>query len=129
MKMLNETNKIFNQNIPLSCTCVRVPVIRSHCLSVNIEFNKTVSYENIIKNLKEDNNLIVLPFDTEPTSLISSNQEKVYVGHIRADLSCDNAFNFFLSGDQVLRGASYNAFMILENLYNVYVKNKTNKKN
>ena len=120
MKMFNETNKIFDKDIPLSCTCVRVPVVRSHCLSVNIEFKNEINPIKMIKNLEKDNNLILLPFDNEPTSIISSNQEKVYVGHIRKDLSNDNAYNFFISGDQILRGASYNAFLILENLYELF---------
>jgi len=117
MKMLNETNKIFNTNIPISCTCIRVPVLRSHCLSVNIEFSSNVNPIELLINLEKDKNLIILPFNQEPTSIISSNQEKVYVGHIRKDNSNENTYNFFISGDQILRGASYNAFLILEHIY------------
>ena len=119
IKMLMKQIK-FLVKYSISCTCVRVPVVRSHCLSVNIEFKNEINPIKMIKNLEKDNNLILLPFDNEPTSIISSNQEKVYVGHIRKDLSNDNAYNFFISGDQILRGASYNAFLILENLYELF---------
>lgn len=117
LKMVNETSKIFNDIIPLSCTCIRVPVMRSHCLSVNIEFKNEVSYDDIIMLLKNDKEIIVVE-EGEPTSLSSTLSEKVYVGHIRKDFSQINTFNFFISGDQILRGASYNAFMILKNLDN-----------
>ena len=115
IKMVNETTKIFNHIIPLSCTCIRVPVMRSHCLSVNIEFKNDTTCDEIIKLLKNDKELVVVE-EGEPTSIDSSMNEKVYVGHIRKDFSQKNTFNFFISGDQILRGASYNAFMILKNL-------------
>lgn len=115
IKMVNETSKIFNRIIPLSCTCIRVPVMRSHCLSVNIEFKNDTTRDEIIKLLKNDKELIIVE-EGEPTSLSSTLNEKVFVGHIRKDFSQKNTFNFFISGDQILRGASYNAFMILKKL-------------
>lgn len=116
IKMILETNKIFNSKIKINCTCVRVPVKRSHCLSVSIEFFENQEKENILKLIDNDSNLVLMK-DKEPDSLISSNQEKVFVGHIRKDFYDDNIYHFYISGDQILRGASYNAFKIFDRIY------------
>lgn len=115
LKMILETNKIFDSKIKINCTCVRVPVVRSHCLSVSIEFFEDQPSYLIDDLIGYDDNLILMK-ENEPDSLISSNQEKVFVGHIRKDYYDSNIYHFFISGDQILRGASYNAFKILENI-------------
>lgn len=119
MKMVNEIQKIFNQKINITCTCIRVPVLRSHCESVNIEFEKLVSKKEIIEDIKKDEFLI---FDDKTDSLISSSKTHVFVGHIRKDFSQSNTYNFWISGDQILRGASFNAFKILEKLVSLYLE-------
>lgn len=120
-KLMNETSKIMGEKVNLTVTCIRVPVYQSHCLSVNIEFENEITYYDIVKNIKADENLVLLDRKSEnifPETLSSTNNEKVYVGHIRPDLSLpkNKGWNFWISGDQILRGASYNAFKILEKL-------------
>jgi aspartate-semialdehyde dehydrogenase len=120
-KLMNETSKIMGDKVNLTVTCIRVPVYQSHCLSVNIEFENEITYNNIIENILLDDNLVLLDNKNNnifPETLSSTNSEKVYVGHIRPDLSLpkNKGWNFWISGDQILRGASYNAFKILEKL-------------
>ena len=122
MKLINETKKILNNNdLKITATCIRVPTIRSHCESVNIQFKNPISYEEIIKLIEKDSNLVLLD-DKEnnifPDTIQSSNKNEVFVGHIRPDLSLPEniGWNFWISGDQILRGAAYNAVEIFKNL-------------
>lgn len=117
-KLINETKKIFNASFGISATCIRVPVLRSHCESVNIEFENKIPHEQIYSLLKKEKTLHVVddkPEHNFPTSVTSNNQNLVQVGHIRPDLSLDDGkgWNFWISGDQLLRGAAFNAFEIL----------------
>jgi aspartate-semialdehyde dehydrogenase len=119
-KLINETSKIFNTKINVSPTCIRVPVLRSHCESVNIEFENEIDYEtilNLIKNEKETLELLNNNHDF-PSSLSSNNKHLVQIGHIRQDFSLDKnkGWNFWISGDQLLRGAAYNAYLIMEKI-------------
>lgn len=121
-KLINETNKIFKTKMGISPTCVRVPVLRSHCSSVNIEFDKPISYDQLINLLNSvpDTLEIINNADTHkfPTSISSNNSHLVQVGHIRPDysLGTNKGWNFWISGDQLLRGAAYNAFMIMKGI-------------
>jgi aspartate-semialdehyde dehydrogenase len=126
-KLINETSKIMGEKVNLTVTCIRVPVYQSHCLSVNIEFENEITYNNIIENILLDENLVLMDNKQNnifPETLSSTNNEKVYVGHIRPDLSLpkNKGWNFWISGDQILRGASYNAFKILEKLSGIKSK-------
>lgn len=121
MKIINESRKILNRNLAITSTCIRVPVIRSHCESVNIEFNTSVTYDQIIDVLNKCDYLEILDDKTSkkfPETITSSYQNKVQVGHIREDLSLPNqtGWNFWISGDQLLRGAAYNAWLISEKI-------------
>lgn len=121
-KLINETNKIFRQNIKISPTCIRVPVLRSHCQSVNIEFNNPVNIHTINELISNEPNTLQIINEpnshTFPTSLSSNNTHLVQVGHIRPDMTLSNniGWNFWISGDQLLRGAAFNAFLIMTNL-------------
>ena len=117
MKIINETKKILNRDLAITSTCIRVPVIRSHCESVNIEFNTSVTYDKIIDVLNKCEYLEILEKNF-PETITSSYQNKVQVGHIREDLSLPNqtGWNFWISGDQLLRGAAYNAWLISEKI-------------
>ncbi len=122
-KLINETKKIFNAGFGISATCIRVPVLRSHCESVNIEFENPISYEQISTLLIKEKTLYVIDNKSDhnfPTSITSNNQNLVQVGHIRTDLSLDDGkgWNFWISGDQLLRGAVFNAFEILAKIIN-----------
>ncbi len=128
-KLINETPKIFNTPIKISPTCIRVPILRSHCESVNIEFEEEIEFEEIINVfLKEVNTLQVINdvFNHEfPSSISSNNSHIVQVGHIRPDYSLEEnkGWNFWISGDQLLRGAAYNAYLITTELVSLIEAN------
>ncbi len=121
-KLINETHKIFKENFGISPTCIRVPVLRSHCESVNIEFNDSININTIYELLSnEKETLQIINQQKEhmfPTSLSSNGSHLVQVGHIRKDNSLpnDKGWNFWISGDQLLRGAAFNAFLIMKKL-------------
>ena len=118
MKMQNEGRKIMHlPGLRVSCTCVRVPVVRSHSISVSLHFDKHISVqearEAIAKapgcRLVDDlaNKQYPMPLDT-------SNQDIVFVGRIRPDLTDDNGLCLWCCGDQVRKGAATNAIQIAE---------------
>ena len=118
MKMQNEGRKIMHlPDLKVSCTCVRVPVVRSHSISVSLHFDKHVSVkeaqEAIAKapgcKLVDDlaNKQYPMPLDT-------SDQDIVFVGRIRPDLTDDNGLCLWCCGDQVRKGAATNAIQIAE---------------
>ena len=103
--------------LKVSCTCVRVPVVRSHSISVSCHFDKHVSVEQaraVIAaapgcRLVDDlaNKVYPMPLDT-------SDQDLVYVGRIRPDLTDENGLCLWCCGDQVRKGAATNAVQIAE---------------
>ena len=118
MKMQNEGRKIMHlPDLRVSCTCVRVPVVRSHSISVSLHFDKHISVqearEAIAKapgcRLVDDlaNKQYPMPLDT-------SNQDIVFVGRIRPDLTDDNGLCLWCCGDQVRKGAATNTVQIAE---------------
>ena len=118
MKMQNEGRKIMHlPELKVSCTCVRVPVVRSHSISVSLHFDKPVSVaqarEAIAKapgcKLVDD-----LAKKQYPMPLDTSNQDIVFVGRIRPDLTDDNGLCLWCCGDQVRKGAATNAIQIAE---------------
>ncbi len=118
MKLQNEGRKIMHlPRLKVSCTCVRVPVVRSHSISVSLRFDRPVSVaeasEVIAKapgcKLVDDlqNHIYPMPLET-------SNQDLVFVGRIRPDLTDDNGLCLWCCGDQVRKGAATNAVQIAE---------------
>lgn len=122
-KLINETTKIFNTKINISPTCIRVPVLRSHCESVNIEFENEIEYDTILNLIKNEGETLELINNGHvfPSSISSNNSHLVQVGHIRQDFSLDKnkGWNFWISGDQLLRGAAYNAYLIMHKIFNL----------
>ncbi len=119
MKMQNEGRKILgNPDLNVNCTCVRVPIYRSHSESIMVEFENEISVEKARELLKDapgvqlmddpNNKVYPMPLDT-------TDQDLVFVGRIREDLSGHkNALSFFCCGDQVRKGAATNAVQIAE---------------
>lgn len=116
MKMVNETHKILHKyDIPISATCVRVPIENCHAVSIALELEKEFtlekvrnvlsSYENII--LKDDymNNIY-------PVTLDANGNDYVYVGRIRRDLSVKNGVLLYVVADNIRKGAASNAVQI-----------------
>ena len=118
MKMQNEGRKILHlPELKVSCTCVRVPVVRSHSISVSLHFDKHISVkeaqEAIAKapgcKLVDD-----LARKEYPMPLDTSDQDIVFVGRIRPDLTDDKGLCLWCCGDQVRKGAATNAIQIAE---------------
>ena len=117
-KVIAETQKILGlPELPLSVTCVRVPVLRAHSMSVNIEFDSPVSVEDGEKALAASPGVKLVNDHINnhyPMPLEVSGEDDVFVGRIRRDPSASNALNVFLCGDQLLKGAALNAVQIAE---------------
>ena len=118
MKLQYEGRKILHlPQMKVSCTCVRVPVVRSHSISLNLKFVRRPSlYEarhaiqyapgcKLVDNLAEAE--YPMPLDT-------SDQDLVYVGRIRPDLTDENGLTLWCCGDQIRKGAATNAIQIAE---------------
>lgn len=119
LKMYNETRKIMHSDIEVSATCVRVPVIRAHSEAIWIETERPVSVEEAREAFAKAEGLILQDNPSEkvyPMPLFVANEEPVYVGRIRKDISNPNGLTFWVVGDQIKKGAALNAVQIAEYL-------------
>ena len=118
LKMLHEGRKIMGlDDLKVSCTCVRVPVYRSHSVSITAEFEKPVDVESARAafagkpgvQLKDDpeNKVFPVPLDT-------TGKDDCLVGRIRKNIVLENALDLWVVGDQVRKGAALNAVQIAE---------------
>jgi len=122
MKMVNETRKIFDcPQIAITCTCIRIPVFRAHCESINLEFTDPITPAQVRDLLStapgvsiiddRENNRFPMPID-------AAGKDDIFVGRIRQDESiADNrGINIWVAGDQLRKGAALNAVQIAEKL-------------
>jgi aspartate-semialdehyde dehydrogenase len=120
MKMQNEGRKIMHHPaFRASVTCVRVPVYRAHSIAVSAEFEKPVTVEAARAVLSKAPGLDVVddPEKKEyPMPLYTAEKYNCQVGRIRSDCALDNGLCFWVSGDQLLKGAALNAVQIAEEL-------------
>ncbi|MGN0220527.1 MAG: aspartate-semialdehyde dehydrogenase [Prevotella sp.] len=122
MKMFNETRKIMHSDVKCSAMCVRVSSLRAHSESVWIETEKPISVEEAQKalaaapgvTLQDDPANLVYPMPLE-----TAGTDDIYVGRVRKDLSDECGLTFWLSGDQIRKGAALNAVQIAEYLIKV----------
>lgn len=118
MKMENEGKKILhNDDLRVTCTCVRVPVLRSHCISVSLKCEKDLTVDEVKDVLSKQDGVVLYddPSDNKyPMPLLTSNQDKVYVGRIRKDRVLEGGISLFCSGDQIRKGAASNAVAIIK---------------
>ena len=118
MKMQNEGRKIMHlPELNVSCTCIRVPVVRSHSISVSIAFDKPVSVEEareVIASAPGCKLVDDLSKKQYPMPLDTTDQDIVFVGRIRKDLTNPNGICLWCCGDQVRKGAATNAVQIAE---------------
>jgi aspartate-semialdehyde dehydrogenase len=121
-KMVNETRKIFGDpKIMITATCIRVPIPRAHSESINLEFERPITPQQVREILSRAPGVKIVD-DVEknhfPMPLEASGQDDVFVGRIRQDLSRDDGrgIDLFVSGDQVRKGAATNAVQIAEKL-------------
>ena len=118
MKMQNEGRKIMHlPELNVSCTCVRVPVVRSHSISVALRFDKPVSVEQARETIAATPGAQLvddLGNKQYPMPLDTSGQDIVFVGRIRPDLTDPNGLCLWCCGDQVRKGAATNCIQIAE---------------
>lgn len=118
MKMQNEGRKILhNPNLNVNCTCIRVPVYRSHSESITLETEIEITPDKareLLKNAKGVKLVDDLQNRKYPMPLDTSDQDLIYVGRIRKDISKDNALVLWCCGDQIRKGAATNAVQIAE---------------
>ncbi|HEX9614128.1 MAG TPA: aspartate-semialdehyde dehydrogenase, partial [Bacteroidota bacterium] len=118
-KMINETSKIMGERIKLTATCVRVPVLGGHSESVNIEFEKRCSVEDIRAVLGNTPGVVVQDdpkAGVYPMALTAQGKDEVFVGRIRKDETIPNGINLWIVSDNVRKGAATNAVQIAEAL-------------
>ena len=121
-KVMEETRKIFGEpNLRISATCVRVPILRAHCISVSFECERPITPAEVrdilstapgVKLVDDaQNNYFPMPKD-------ASGQDDLLVGRIRPDVSdpSGRSISLFIAGDQLLKGAALNAVQIAEAL-------------
>lgn len=122
-KMIRETRKIFHDDsITISATCVRVPVFRAHTEALHCELGEKATPEEIRELLSTAPGVKVID-DIEnnhfPMPIESTEEYEVRVGRIRTDYLFDNGIAMLISGDQLLKGAAFNAVQIAELLLNL----------
>lgn len=119
-KMIFESRKILHEpNLKLTATCIRIPVVRAHSESVNVEFEPGQRPDlDAVRQALDCFPGVVVVDDRErnhfPMPIEASGRDDVLVGRIRHDLSNEDAIDLFLSGDQILKGAALNAVQIAE---------------
>ena len=118
MKMQNEGRKILHlPELKVSCTCVRVPVVRSHSVSLVVRTREKITVEAARAAIAEAAGCRLVDALAEkryPMPLDTSDQDLVFVGRIRDDLTSDNGLNIWCCGDQVRKGAATNTVQIAE---------------
>jgi aspartate-semialdehyde dehydrogenase len=121
MKLQNEGRKICHlPELLVNCTCVRVPVMRSHSESITVEFERPLSVEAAREALDAAPGVKVVDDPANlryPMPLETSDQDLIFVGRVRRDLSAPegvNSLSFFCCGDQIRKGAATNAVQIAE---------------
>ncbi|RJP59690.1 MAG: aspartate-semialdehyde dehydrogenase [Candidatus Auribacter fodinae] len=120
VKMIKETKKIMGDNsIAVTATCVRVPVLRGHSESVNIETEKRVTVEKARELLAATENVIVqddIEKELYPLAITSADKFETFVGRIREDDTVKYGLNLWVVSDNLLKGAAWNAVQIAEKL-------------
>lgn len=118
MKMYHETKKIMHApELNVSATCVRVPVMRAHSEAIWVETERPISVEEAREAFSKANGVVVIdnPANKEyPMPLFVANQDPVYVGRIRKDLTNEKGLSFWVVGDQIKKGAALNAVQIAQ---------------
>ncbi len=119
MKMYHETRKILHSDVECSATCVRIPVLRSHSEAVWVETEEPLSVEQVRRAMSSAAG-VTLCDDPQskiyPMPLFTADKDDIFVGRIRKDITNPNGISFWLSGDQIRKGAALNAVQIAEYL-------------
>ena len=114
IKLRDETRKILEiPNLPVSGTCVRVPVYTGHSLSINAELDRELSVERALELLNAAPGVVVTDV---PNPLEATGRDPVFVGRVRRDTTVPHGIVFFVTGDNLRKGAALNAVQIAEAL-------------
>lgn len=120
IKMIQETRKILSLSaLPVTATCVRVPILGAHGESVNIETEKSFTIDKVREILSESEGIIVMDNPTEsvyPTPIFCNDKDEVFVGRIRRDNSVENGLHLWVVADNLRKGAATNAVQILQTM-------------
>jgi aspartate-semialdehyde dehydrogenase len=120
LKMVNETRKIFGEKkMRVAATCVRLPVLRAHCESINLEFKEAMPEEKVLEVLQKAPGVTVMDdrvANRSPQPSDATGKDEVFVGRIRQDISQrgEKGIEMFVAGDQILKGAALNAVQVAE---------------
>ena len=124
LKMINESRKIMNKkDMNITATCVRIPSLNGHGESVNVEFEKKVTPEEVKEVLNTAKGITVLDnpaTNLYPMPIDTANKDDVFAGRIRTDNSVKYGINMWIVADNVRKGAATNAVQIAEE----YIKGK-----
>ena len=116
MKMVNETRKILHlPNLPVSATCIRVPVENAHGVMMQVELDKEFTIDKVKEAIKNQPGLVLyddVKNHIYPNSLVATDNDKVYVGRIRRDISTKNGILMYCVADNIRKGAASNAVQI-----------------
>ncbi len=116
-KMIDETIKILDRtDIKVTATCVRVPVLNGHSVSMNVSCEREIDYQLLYQSLSAHEGIVFYPGETYPTAKDVEGDDLIHVGRIRSDLSLDNSLNLWVVADNIRKGAATNAIQIAEYL-------------
>lgn len=121
MKMYHETRKIMHSDIEVSATCVRIPVLRAHSEAVWLETERELSISEVRTAFENAEGVVVIddPANRKyPMPLFVADQDPVFVGRIKKDITNPRGLSFWCVGDQIRKGAALNAVQIMEYLMN-----------
>jgi aspartate-semialdehyde dehydrogenase len=120
MKLVYETHKILgDSSIGITATAIRIPVVGGHSESVNLEFEKPYTLDEIRRLLEQTPGVVVLDNPEKnayPMPIHAEGKDEVFVGRIRRDESVENAVNLWIVADNLRKGAATNTIQIAEYL-------------
>jgi aspartate-semialdehyde dehydrogenase len=112
IKLRDESRKILGiPGLPVSSTCVRVPVYTAHSLSINAEFERDISVDAAVQLLRRAEGVVV---SDVPNPMEATGRDAVYVGRVRKDPTVEHGLALFVTGDNLRKGAALNAVQIAE---------------
>jgi len=112
LKLRDESRKILEiPGLPVSGTCVRVPVFTGHSLSINVEFERALSVQTALELLGQAPGVVVTAV---PNPLEATGKDPVFVGRVRPDPTVEHGLALFVSNDNLRKGAALNAVQIAE---------------
>lgn len=112
-KMEFETNKILGVSVPVSATCVRVPVENCHAVAIEVEVKKPIDLSEVKAKLAAKRGIVLSDL---PSAVEADGSYDVFVGRIRKSTAYENGLSFITCADNTLRGAAYNAVRIAEKI-------------